>query len=305
MSLLDRRVVLVTGKGGVGKTTVAVAIALWAAAQGRRVLLCETAGSTRVAPMFGRPSKGYEISHLGHNLWTMSITSAQAIEDYILKIIHIRRLYNLVFRNKVMGPFMDGVPGLHDLIQLGKVFELEQMSEGGRPRFDLFVVDAPATGHGLTMLASPRAMMELTVAGPFHENAKNVAQLYEDPSKTAVVLVSLPEEMPVNETLDLYARLGAMRGAVGAVVLNEVHPNPLPDPALYQRLRPWLAGGDEVARDVLELADAALTRAARQDRARQRLAGIVAPRIEFPFLFRRDLARADIETFLPRLGGLG
>lgn len=305
MSLLDKRVVLVTGKGGVGKTTVAATVALWAARQGQRVLLCETSGSTRVPGIWRVPGQGYQITQLGPNLHTMSITSGQAIEDYLMMQLHFRRLYKMVFRNRIMGPFVDAVPGLHDLIQLGKVFDLERSQSGGQPTWDLLVVDAPATGHGLSMLASPRAMMDLTVAGPFYENAKDVAGLYEDPSRTAVVLVCLPEEMPVNETLDLWGRLGPMQPMVRAVVLNEMHPNPLPDPPFYVAMREHLAHGDAAARDVIGLADATLARAARQDRARERLATIPAPRIDLPFLFRRDLDRRDLEGFLGRVGALG
>jgi anion-transporting ArsA/GET3 family ATPase len=284
---------------------VAASLALWAAQQGRRVLLCETSGSTRVAGSWRVASQGYTISALAPRLFTMSITSGQAIEDYLMMQLHFRRLYKMVFRNRIMGPFVDAVPGLHDLIQLGKVFDLERATTDGRPTWDLIVIDAPATGHGLSMLASPRAMMDLTAAGPFFENAKNVAGLYEDPSRTAVVLVSLPEEMPVNETLDLWARLGPMQPMVRAVVLNELHPNPLPDPALYTSLREHLAMGDAAARDVISLADATLRRAERQDTARHRLGLIPAPRVDLPFLFRRDLDRHDIESFLPRLGALG
>jgi anion-transporting ArsA/GET3 family ATPase len=225
----------------------------------------------------------------------MSITSQAAIEDYVVQQIKFRKLYRMVFRNRVMGPFLDAVPGLHDLIQLGKVFDLERERSYGKPAWDLLVIDAPATGHGLTMLASPRAMMDLTVAGPFHENARDVAALYEDPARVGLVLVSLPEELPVNETLELYGRLGPMQGQVRAVMLNEVFPPPVPDPAWYAAHRDALAAAaDPAGVEALALADDALLRQAAEARARARLREIGAPVLDIGFRMRRDLGPDDI-----------
>lgn len=305
MNLLDRRVVLVTGKGGVGKTTVSALIALRAARAGKRVLLCETSGASQVPPLFRVTGRGYEPVQVAPGLHTLSITPEAAIEDYIVMQLRFRRLYKMVFRNRVVGPFIDAVPGLHDLIQLGKVFDLERSQVAGRPEWDLIVVDAPATGHGLTMLASPRAMMDLTVTGPFHENAKDVAALYEDPKRTALVLVSLPEDMPLKETEELYNRLLGLREAVCALVLNEVHPDPVPDAHLYLLLRDALReGADAAGREAIQIADVGLLRTGRQDNARRRLAALGPRVIDLPFLYRRDLGAADLAALLPALASL-
>jgi anion-transporting ArsA/GET3 family ATPase len=123
--------------------------------------------------------------------------------------------------------------------------------------------------------------------------------------RTALVLVALPEEMPLNETEDLWRRLGPQRELVAGVVLNEVHPAPVPDAAFYRSIRPALSNGaDEAGREALTLVDAALDRMAKQEAARQRLARFGVPRAEIPFLFRRDLTPRDLRELSPALGDL-
>ncbi len=301
MRVFDRRVVLVTGKGGVGKTVVASALALAAARSGRRVVLCETAGSTRAAALFGHGANTYTPTPLAPNLWGLSITPERAIEEYLIRTLRFRKLYEMVFRNRVVGPFMDAVPGLHDLIQLGKAWDLERATGRSGPEWDLIVVDAPATGHGLTMLASPRAMMELTRVGPFYENSKNIAELFEDPTRCAAVLVSLPEELPVNETLDLWARLEGLQSLVAGVVLNEVHPAPSIDRGAWDGLRGPLSAPPQGDARAVRWVDAAWRRLDLQARARARLDAVPRPLLELPFLFRRELGVGDLEVLATTL----
>jgi anion-transporting ArsA/GET3 family ATPase len=153
------------------------------------------------------------------------------------------------------------------------------------------------------MLGAPRAMMDLTVAGPFHDNAAQIAGLIEDPARTALVLVAIPEEMPVRETLDLHSRLGRMQRQVAAVVLNEVHPSPTPDVAAWPHVREHLLASTKGAAELCAVVDAELRAVARQDEARRRLAAIRPP-AELPFLFRRDLGRPEFDDFALRLGGM-
>ncbi len=285
--LLERRIVIVTGKGGVGKTAVSLALGVLAAKRGLNTLVCETSGADQVCGRFGLPAGGYAISTLGPRLSTMSIAPEPAIEEYLLRMLRFRKLYEMVFKNRVMGPFLDAVPGLHDLIQLGKVFDLERERGpvlGGRSRqWDFIVVDAPATGHGISMLTAPRGMMRLTRSGPFHDNARDVAGLIEDPVRTAIVLVSLAEALPVHETAELYGRLGRFQEQVAGVVLNGVRQHGLP--TSFPALRPGLAAGaNPPGLDALGLADRAIERVAMQDRARVNLGRLGVPVVDLPDL---------------------
>ena len=298
MRLLDHRILVVTGKGGVGKTTVCACLGLMAAAQGKRVLITETSGAQALPSLFGVQSKGYEPVVLAERLETLSITPLQAIEDYVVQQIRVRRLYTMVFKNRVMAPFVDAVPGLHDAVQLGKVWDCAEQARdaSGKPRWDLVIVDAPATGHGLTMLEAPRSMMELTRRGPMFKGNQKVEAVLGDPAATRIVLVCLPEDMPVSETLDLQTRLGDRKDQLSLCVLNEIHPRPPITESEWAAARQSLEEEpDPALGEAISLVDQWQARVRRQDQARLRLSrGLGLPVTDMPFLFHRDLDPADL-----------
>jgi len=301
MKTFDRRLLIVTGKGGTGKTTVTAALGLAHARRGLRTLLVECNGTRRLGPLLGGEPSTYAPQRVDENLFTLSITSDEAIEDFIIKQIKIRALYTMVFKNRIMGPFMDAVPGLHDAVHLGKVYELaEEDFTNGSPTWDRIIVDAPATGHGLHILNAPRAMMELTRRGPIFKNAKLVHDLTSNTSQTGIVMTCLPEAMPVSETLALHSSLIESGYSVTAVVLNEMIAAPLPDPLGWPPVREMLQASN--MEETTHLVDRFYARQQRQHDAQKTLQETIqAPVLPLPLLMDSPFDRESIQTLAGQL----
>jgi anion-transporting ArsA/GET3 family ATPase len=230
--LLDRRLVIVTGKGGTGKTTVAAALALAAAERGKRVLVAEVGIDEHVARVLapGSSAVGYAGRELAPGVTAMHVEPYAALADYLGLQLRAKRTVDLVLRNKSFHELMDAAPGWRELITLGKIWQLEQMrGAAGAPRFDLLIVDAPATGHGLTFLDVPRVVVAAVRSGPLRRNAAAVEALITDPKRTLLLPVALGEELPARETAELVARVRAELGiALDRVVVNALEPAPFP-----------------------------------------------------------------------------
>ncbi|MEE9607659.1 MAG: ArsA-related P-loop ATPase [Myxococcota bacterium] len=242
-SLLERRLVIVTGKGGTGKTTVSAALALAAARAGRRVLVAEMGRDEQLARILapGSPPVGYAGRSVAPGVTAMRIDPFEALAEYLGLQLGVRSLVDLVVRNRSFRQLMSASPGWRELITLGKVWHLERMeSEPGRPLYDLIVVDAPATGHGVTFLQVPRVVVSAVRAGPLRRQTQQVEDLIEDPHRTLILPVTLAEELPVRETAELVQRVGAGAAiAIDRVVVNGVVPFAFPRGAedLDERLR--------------------------------------------------------------------
>jgi anion-transporting ArsA/GET3 family ATPase len=224
----DRELQFITGKGGVGKTTVALAMALAAARRGRRVVLCELAGQTRAAKLYGRDGvrPGDEIP-LEDGVWTTTIDPVRALEEWAGRQIGSRRLVGLLTHSNAFAAFVNAAPGARELLAITKAWELGRGRRWvkGRRNYDLVIVDGPASGHGVGMLRTPRTFAEIARVGPIASQSRKVVELLEDPGRSALLAVALPSELSVGETLDLEGRVAAaLHRPLDAVVVNGVLP---------------------------------------------------------------------------------
>ena len=241
-SLLARRLIVVTGKGGTGKTSVVAALGLAAARAGKRVLLAETGRDENLPRLLsadGKPA-GYAGRRYPSGARSMRVDPYEALSEYLQIQLRVAPLVRAVVGNRGFRQLMDAAPGWRELITLGKVWHLEQqLGPDGAPLFDLVVVDAPATGHGLTFLDVPRVVQTAVRAGPLRRNAAAVEAMLADPDATLLLPVALPEELPARETAELVERVrGAIGIAVDRVVVNAVPAPPFPGavPDLDRRL---------------------------------------------------------------------
>jgi hypothetical protein len=217
-TLLDRRLVVVTGKGGVGKSTVSAALALVAARAGKRVLVCEVNAQERIAPLLGAAPAGGTIREAVPGISTVNVTPHDAMREYGLMVLKFKTIYDAVFENRLVRYFVRAVPSLAELVMLGKILHEAKLEERGRPRWDMVIVDGPATGHAVQLLRVPAALLDTVPAGPLRSDAQWMEAMLVDQARTSLAIVTLPEEMPVNEAIELDGEvrsvLGMHRGAL-------------------------------------------------------------------------------------------
>src|SRR3954451_20467139 len=226
--LRDRALLYVTGKGGVGKTTVDAAIGLAAARLGRRTIVCEVAEQDRMSRAFARQGVRPEQEvELAPDLWAITVDPTKALEEWLSKQLGGGPAGRILGHSHAFQYFVAAAPGAKELITIAKVWELAQRQRWDRHNrpYDLVVVDAPASGHGIAMLTTPHTFGEIARVGPIRRQAAKVSEMLADPARTGYLAVALPEEMPVNETIELGGRLREAVGlGLGAIIVNGVWP---------------------------------------------------------------------------------
>ena len=301
-ALLDKRLIVVTGKGGVGKTTVAVALGLVAARAGKRTIVAEVAQQERVSRVFRREGLGYSEAELTDNLFGISVNPERALKEYLGQQVG-GALGSLLFNNRVFEYFAAAAPGVRELATIGKVWELaqpERRSEG--EPFDLVIMDAPASGHGLGLLRSPRTFGDIARVGPIRRRADIIHGFLTDRRQTGVVAVALPQEMPVNETLEFRGKLRAdMAMDTHAVVVNSLLPERF---SADEAERIEAVNGDHGSAEVAAALRAALSehRRARGQRTQlRRLKKDVPDVVTLPYLFEPELRLPEFEKLSAEL----
>jgi anion-transporting ArsA/GET3 family ATPase len=222
LDVLDRaQLLVVTGKGGTGKTMVAAALALAAARRGRRTLVVEVEGRQGLAAPFGRPSIGYQEVRLAEGVHGLSVDPEASLREYLGRF-GFAPLARLLSWARLTNFVTAAAPGLGDILLVGKVWEAVTRSAGDRRVYDLVVLDAPPTGRVVPFLRAPETVAELARVGPIRHQADRVKELLDDPERTALVVTCLPEELPVAETIEATVALRAAELPLGAVVANQV-----------------------------------------------------------------------------------
>ncbi|MEN3271706.1 MAG: hypothetical protein V7636_467 [Actinomycetota bacterium] len=292
------RVVIVAGKGGVGKTTVTAALARLAATEGRDALIIEVEGKSGLPALFDRPQLSYAESILWPRRASEGEVRGRTLtpDDALLEYLDdhgMRRVSKRLVSTGALDVVATAAPGIKDILILGKVKQLEANGAA-----DLILLDAPAAGHAITFLLAARALLDTVQVGPINTQAREVLELLTDPARAQVVLVTLPEETPVNELVETAFHLEDRVGvSLGPVVVNGLyeHLDGLeidPDEAAATAgttLRPGEASSLKAAAEFRQ------RRMALQDEQLARLADkLPLPQLRLPFLFRADIGADEV-----------
>ncbi|HEX7059136.1 MAG TPA: ArsA-related P-loop ATPase [Solirubrobacterales bacterium] len=294
-----------TGKGGVGKTTVAVALGLRAAAAGKRTIVCEVSSQENASRMFDHTQVGFHEVEMEENLWTISIDPDESMREYVLLQLKVRAMRDMLFRSRIFNYLAAATPGLKELVTIGKIWELAQLDrkvKSGR-KYDLVIVDAPATGHGIGFLQTPRTFAAIARVGPIHSQAQRLDNFITDHAHTGTAIVALPEEMPVNESAALAHDLRTDVGiAVDRVYMNGLYPERF-SKAEAERLGEIADREDGAVRAAARAALSEHSRARSQRAQLARLRRRVdAPVKTLPFLFEPELGIEAARRLAKRVG---
>jgi anion-transporting ArsA/GET3 family ATPase len=296
---VQSRLVIVAGKGGVGKTTVTAAMAAMAARAGLSPLLIEVEGKSGLASIFGSEPLDYAEIDLAEGIRARTLTPDQALLEY-LEDHGLRRVSKRLVASGAIDVVSTAAPGIKDILVLGKVKQLERAKAA-----DVLILDAPAAGHAITFLTSARGLLDAVRVGPIRAQAEDVLEMLTDPERCQVVLVTLPEETPVNELIETAFALEDRVGVkLGPVVVNGLYPtldgldaDPV---AAAEASGATLRDGEADA-----LRAAAEFRRHRQDLQHEQVErlreGLPLPQLHLPFLFTADLARAELEVLADAL----
>ena len=309
--LLEHRLVILSGKGGVGKSVVGTALAMAARARGKRILFIEVDAPLPASRYLGEAPVGGRETEVRPGFSMVNLVPAQVMDEYVREIVRVDMLSRKVLASPIYRRFFAAAPGLPELMVMGKIMVLEEERTGWprRPKYDLIVVDAPATGHGLAFLKVPLAASNAVPVGPVGYNARKILSMLRDRKRTALAVVALPEEMAVVEALEFHRMARDELGIeTRAFILNGCHERRFTGEQEAEILR--RVAEDEDGRLAPGVTLQAALAAGRRHIRRRKLTqfylrrlkqAVDAPVVSLPLLFTDRVDETALETLAQRL----
>ena len=229
-ALCKKRLVMITGKGGVGKTIATASLGLLAAEQGKKVCLVESSAEDQLGPLLGVGAIGHKLSRYSDHLYLINLEPPKNFRDFVVLHLGFEGMFDRVFSNSIMRSFIRMIPGIAEITLLGRLFHFAELED--QHKFDLIIFDGYASGHFLSLLATPDAILNAGFVGPIVAETTRVKKFIKDPDKTSLLLVGTGEALVLSETLDLIKALEKdFKGQVEGLLINRYLPE-LPSSSL-------------------------------------------------------------------------
>jgi arsenite-transporting ATPase len=222
--ILARRVLIVLGKGGVGKSTLSAALAKVATISGDRALIMECDTRAPLAATFG-VAASFAPTHVAHNLDLMTLDGRAALEEYLRLVVPGRMLLKAVFASRIYQFFVQAAPGLRELMMLGKVYYEFERDDGKSPTRRVIIVDAPASGQAMSLLKMPTAARSTFGDSVVGKEASNISKMLRDRRNCAIIQVTTADSLSISETIETHAQLSGIHLAPAAVIFNRMPPS--------------------------------------------------------------------------------
>jgi anion-transporting ArsA/GET3 family ATPase len=292
---LSRRLIFVVGKGGVGRSTVAAAIALRSAQGDARTIVAEVSGRGELAELFDAEAAEGEVE-VAPQLFAIQVDTARALDEYLTEHLPLRMLADLVGATRLIGYLAAATPGLREMLNVGKLWELAQPDRrvADASPYDVVVVDAPASGHSLALLAAPQTFARTAQGGPIARQGGRIDEFLHDGAQTAIVGVARPDEAAVSELLELDRRLRTEVGiALDLAVVNAVSGHEL-DTADAAALKAALAGPQALGPGMLGAIELALAQSRASALEREQIIRLAEGLPAVPLVELRRSERAEL-----------